>query len=91
MRQEEAADQLTDIRDQLGHDVYYFYPDSRHHIPDTVLWGFVSACLLEFLYGFIDLNRLGKTTRESVQELLERWRSRQEFGPWIQTLNLLGR
>jgi hypothetical protein len=88
MRQEDTATLLTGVRDELGHDVYYFYPDSRHHIPDTVIWGFASACILEFLKGFIDLNRMGKSAREATQELLSRWRSRQEPDPWIQTLNL---
>jgi hypothetical protein len=88
MRQQDAANLLNDIRDELGTDVYYFYPDTRHQIPDTVIWGFVSACILEFLKGFIDLNGLGKTTREAARELLKRWRSRQEPEPWIQTLNL---
>ena len=88
MRQDDTSGLLTDIRDELGHDVYYFYPDSKHHIPDTVIWGFVSACILEFLKGSVDLNSLGKTTRESIKEILERWRSRQAFEPYIQTLNL---
>lgn len=88
MRTEDTAKLLAGVRDELAHDVYYFFPDSRHHIPDTVVWAFVSACILEFVKGFADFSGLGKATRKAAEELLESWRSKREPEPWIQTLNL---
>lgn len=45
-----TADELiARVQDQIGIDAYVIYPDSHRLIPDTVLWGFASACVLEFV------------------------------------------
>jgi hypothetical protein len=39
------------------------YPDSYRLIPDTVLWSFASACVLEFVKAFIDLKGSARDDR----------------------------
>jgi len=81
---------LQEVADQLGLDVYYVYPDSRHFIPETVVLAVATACVIEFLKGFFDFNGLGKASREAVLDLARRWRSNQDLEPLIQTLDLQG-
>ena len=76
------------IVDELGLDVYHLYPDSKRLIPDTVIWGIASACLIEFLKGLGGFNTLGQQAKDKLNELLRRWRTRDAFEPFIQTLNL---
>lgn len=70
---------LIMTRDELGLDAYVIYPDSRRSIPDTVLWAFASACLLEYLKPLIDFKGLGEKTRRTIEELLRRWRTKDKF------------
>lgn len=66
-------------RDELGLDAYVMFPDSRRSIPDTVLWAFASACLIEYVKPLIDLKGLGEKSRHLIEELLQRWRSKRNF------------
>lgn len=81
-------DLITAVQDQLGPDAYNIYPDSRRLIPDAVLWGIAAACVIEFLKGFGAFNELGKQSRERLDELVRRWKTRKDLEPYVQTLNL---
>jgi hypothetical protein len=79
---------IGSIIDELGIDVYHIYPTSKRLIPETVIWAIASACLIEFLKGLGGFNNLGQQTRAKLDEFLRRWRTRDSFEPYIQTLNL---
>jgi hypothetical protein len=79
---------LNEVADELGHDVYYVYPDSKRLIPDAVMWAVVVACIVQFLKGFVDFERLGESARTAIAELLDRWRSKKDLEPWIQGADL---
>ena len=67
------------VEQEIGIDAYHMYPDTRHAIPDTVLWGFASACILEFSKGFIDFKKLGESVRTNVNLLLKAWKLKENF------------
>jgi hypothetical protein len=88
MSQKQTVGLLEDIADVLGHDVYYIYPDSLHAIPPDIISAIAVGCLLEFLKGFVDFNRLGQATRQAIGDLLSNWRSSGDLEPLILTLDL---
>jgi hypothetical protein len=75
----------TSVADELGLDVYRLYPDTRRLIPDTVVWGLASGCIAQFLAGFVDFNGLGKEVRAKLDELIRRWRQKDDFERYIET------
>jgi hypothetical protein len=57
-------DLISQVRDEIGLDAYYLYPDTRRAIPDPVIWGFASACVLKFVEGLgIDFKVFGEQTK----------------------------
>jgi hypothetical protein len=88
MSEKQTIGLLEDIADVLGHDVYYIYPDSLHAIPPVYISAIAVGCLLEFLKGFADFNRLGQASRQAIVNLLNNWRSSRDLEPLIQTLDL---
>ena len=72
-------DLIQDIQDQIGIDAYHIIPEQRRLIPEAVLWGFASACLLGFLRGLVDIKSMGETLRQRIENFLSAWRSKAGF------------
>lgn len=72
-------DVLQETRDALGIEPYRIYPRSRRLIPEAVLWGFASACILEFVKGLVDFKKLGEASRAKVEQCLRAWRAPETF------------
>lgn len=83
-----AIAMIDSVRDEIGLDAYHIYPTSRRSIPDTVLWGFASACVLEFIKGFVDFKSLGEAVRSRLDGLLQHWRNKQDFEDYVRSEGL---
>ena len=83
----EGSDLLEQIKFRIGLDAYHIYPDSRHAIPDAVLWGFASACLLEFAKTFVDFKGLGEGLRKKADALLVSWFGKKDFPEMVSTID----
>ena len=84
----DANEIIASVRDVVGFDAYHMYPDTKRAIPDPVLWGFASACLLEFVKGFVDFKKLGETVRAKLESLLTHWREKRSFEDYVQSEGL---
>jgi hypothetical protein len=84
----DSADIVESVREEIGLDAYHMYPGSRRAIPDAVLWGFASACLLEFVKGFVDFKSLGEAIRGQLEGLLRHWRDEQDFEDYVRSEGL---
>jgi len=73
------------VEEQINLDAYHMYPDSKRLIPEMVVWGFASACLLEFVKGLVDFNQLGKGIRTKVEGLLKAWREKHDFEDYLKS------
>jgi hypothetical protein len=73
---ERAEELIADVQDQIGLDAYHLYPSSRRLIPEAVLWGFASACILDFVKAFVDLKGLGEAARGRIGRLLAGWKAK---------------
>jgi hypothetical protein len=81
----DAADMIASVCDEIGLDAYHIYPSSKRSIPDAVLWGFASACLLEFVKGFVDFKSLGEAVRSKLDGLLQHWRDKEDFEDYLKS------
>jgi hypothetical protein len=82
---------VASVQDEIGRDAYVMYPNSHRLIPDAVLWAFASACVLEYTKSFVDLKGLGEKSRALVEELLDRWKGKDEFESFAQREGLADR
>jgi hypothetical protein len=83
-----AAAMIDSVQNEIGLDAYHIYPTSRRSIPDAVLWGFASACLLEFIKGFVDFKSLGESIRSRLEGLLQHWRDKRDFEEYVRSEGL---
>ncbi|MBL8219370.1 MAG: hypothetical protein JNL62_09070 [Bryobacterales bacterium] len=88
LNEREAADLLQRVSDELGLEVYQFFPDRKRLIPEALVMGIAGACIAEFFKGFFGLKEMGEGSRKKLLELAVRWKERKDFEPYVQTLNL---
>lgn len=84
----DATELIESVRDEIGLDAYHIYPTSKRAIPDAVLWGFASACMLEFIKGFVDFKSLGEAIRSRLEGLLQHWRDKHDFEEYVRSEGL---
>jgi hypothetical protein len=84
-----SHDLISQVRDEIGLDAYYLYPDTRRMIPDPVIWGFASACVLKFAEGLgIDFKQFGEQTKCLLSGLVDRIFRKQDFEPFVENEQL---
>jgi len=76
---------VDQVQSEIGLDAYHIYPDSRRFIPEVVLWGIASACVIEFVKGFVDFKKLGEDARSKLNELLRRWKQKDDFEKFVES------
>lgn len=74
---------ITQVQNKIGLDAYHIYPDSRHFIPEAVLWGIASGCVIEFVKGFVDFKLIGESAKRTLLELSTRFRRKDSFEDFI--------
>ncbi|WP_166300738.1 hypothetical protein [Bradyrhizobium sp. 2S1] len=76
----DAEELLTQAKRAVGQNAYVMYPPTKRPlIPEAVVWGFASACLLEFVKPFFDFKGLGEVANKHVTGLLQAWRDKASF------------
>jgi hypothetical protein len=75
---------VTQVQNKIGLDAYHIYPDSRRFIPEAVLWGIASACVIEFIKGFVDFKLVGESAKRTLLELSSRFRRKDSFEDFVQ-------
>jgi len=79
----DASEIIDQVQTEMGLDAYHIYPDSRRFIPETVLWGIAAACVIEFIKGIIDFKSLGEQARGKLDELVTRWKKKEDFERFV--------
>jgi hypothetical protein len=79
---------IVSAENAIGTDAYLVYPNNLRQIPEVVIWGFASACVLEFVKAFVDLKGIGEAARELVAGLLIRLKERSSFEEYCRTEGL---
>lgn len=70
---------IEKTQDILGLEAYRIFPDSRRFIPDVIVASVAAACLGEFIKGFVNFKKLGEGARAKFDELIRRWRAKDDF------------
>src|SRR2546423_1678084 len=65
------------VEDTIRLDAYRHYPHTRREIPGLVIPAVAIACLTQFLKGLIDFEKLGKKSRDLLEDVLRRWRGKE--------------
>lgn len=71
-----ATELVENVRHKIGIDAYRYYSDSKHAITETVLVGIATACILQYLRGYVDFEKIGKQNSARVKAMIENWRKR---------------
>ena len=75
---------IAEVGDEIGIEAYRIYPNSRRLIPEPVLWGIASACVIEFVKGLVDFKGLGEATKSRLLELSRRFRERDSLESFVE-------